>query len=166
MGIKSLTEGKPDVRIGNNLCGCGGIGRHVGSGCCYLIEGCYELTVDSGKWTVMEQTVEQKSFLFAVRIVKLSKHLNANKKEYVLSKQLLRSGTSIGANIAEAEQAQSRADFISKMNIALKEAVETNYWLRLLRATDYLSETEFTSIHGDCREVEKMLTAIVKTAKQ
>ena len=67
------------------------------------------MTVDSGKWTVMEQTVERKSFLFAVRIVKLSKHLNANKKEYVLSKQLLRSGTSIGANIAEAEQAQSRA---------------------------------------------------------
>ena len=74
----------------------------------------------------MEQTVERKSFLFAVRIVKLSKHLNTSKKEYVLSKQLLRAGTSIGANIAEAEQAQSRADFTSKMNIALKEAVETN----------------------------------------
>ena len=69
----------------------------------------------------MEQTVERKSFLFAVRIVKLSKHLSASRKEYVLSKQLLRSGTSIGANIAEAEQAQSRADFISKMSIALKE---------------------------------------------
>ena len=81
----------------------------------------------------MEHTVEQKSFLFAVRIVKLCKHLNTAKKEYVLSKQLLRAGTSIGANIAEAEQAQSKADFISKMNIALKEAVETNYWLRLLQ---------------------------------
>lgn len=114
----------------------------------------------------MEQTVERKSFLFAVRIVKLSKHLNTGKKEYVLSKQLLRAGTSIGANIAEAEQAQSRADFTSKMNIALKEAVETNYWLRLLQASDYLSETEFSSIHSDCRELEKMLTAIVKTAKQ
>lgn len=113
----------------------------------------------------MEQTVERKSFLFAVRIVKLSKHLNTGKKEYVLSKQLLRAGTSIGANIAEAEQAQSRADFTSKMNIALKEAVETNYWLRLLQASDYLSETEFSSIHSDCRELEKMLTAIVKTAK-
>ena len=75
----------------------------------------------------MEQTVEKKSFLFAVRIVKLSKHLRETKKEFTLSKQLLRSGTSIGANIAEAEQAQSRADFISKMNIALKEAVETDY---------------------------------------
>jgi len=114
----------------------------------------------------MEQTVERKSFLFAVRIVKLSKHLNTAKKEFVLSKQLLRAGTSIGANIVEAEQAQSKADFISKMNIALKEAVETNYWLRLLQATDYLSETEFTSIHSDCRELEKMLTAIIKTAKQ
>ena len=125
-----------------------------------------ELTVDSGKWTVMEQTVERKSFLFAVRIVKLCKHLNAAKKEFVLSKQLLRAGTSIGANIAEAEQAQSRADFISKMNIALKEAVETNYWLRLLQATDYLSEKEFMSIYSDCKELEKMLTAIVKTAKR
>ena len=114
----------------------------------------------------MEQTVEQKSFLFAVRIVKLNKHLNTEKKEYVLSKQLLRAGTSIGANIAEAEQAQSKADFISKMNIALKEAVETNYWLRLLQASDYLSEAEFSSIHSDCRELEKMLTAIIKTAKQ
>ena len=114
----------------------------------------------------MEQTVERKSFLFAVRIVKLSKHLNTAKKEFVLSKQLLRAGTSIGANIAEAEQAQSKADFISKMNIALKEAVETNYWLRLLQASDYLSDAEFSSIHSDCRELEKMLTAIIKTAKQ
>lgn len=114
----------------------------------------------------MEQTVERKSFLFAVRIVKLSKHLNTAKKEFVLSKQLLRAGTGIGANIAEAEQAQSKADFISKMNIALKEAVETNYWLRLLQASDYLSDAEFSSIHSDCREMEKMLTAIIKTAKQ
>ena len=114
----------------------------------------------------MEQTVERKSFLFAVRIVKLSKHLNEDRKEYVLSKQLLRAGTGIGANIAEAEQAQSRADFISKMSIALKEAVEADYWLRLLQATDYLSEAEFSSIYNDCRELEKMLTAIVKTTKQ
>ena len=114
----------------------------------------------------MEQTVETKSFHFAIRIVKLCKHLRNTQKEYTLSKQLLRSGTGIGANIAEAEQAQSRADFISKMNIALKEAVETDYWLRLLQATDYLSEAEFTSIYSDCRELVKMLTAIVKTAKQ
>ena len=114
----------------------------------------------------MDGNIQDKSFQFAVRIVKLAKVLRNDRSEYVLSKQLLRSGTSIGANIAEAQQAQSRADFISKMSIALKEAVETNYWLRLLQATDYLSEAEFSSIHSDCRELEKMLTAIIKTAKQ
>lgn len=114
----------------------------------------------------MENAVEIKSFRFAVRIVKLSKHLQGVKKEYTLSKQLLRSGTSIGANVAEAQQAQSRLDFISKLNIALKEAVETNYWLRLLKATDYLSQTEFNSIFADCRELEKILTSIIKTTKE
>ena len=115
---------------------------------------------------MMEQTVENKSFSFAIRIVNLCKHLRTSKNEYILSKQLMRCGTSIGANIAEAEQAQTHNDFIAKMNIALKEAAETNYWLRLLAATDYLSETEFLSIHSDCRELEKMLTAIIKTARQ
>ena len=114
----------------------------------------------------MENTIEIKSFHFAVRIVKLCKHLRGTKKEYTLSKQLLRSGTSIGANVTEAQQAQSRPDFISKLNIALKEAVETDYWLRLLQATDYLSEAEFASIHSDCRELEKLLTAIIKSSKQ
>ncbi len=114
----------------------------------------------------MEQTAEAKSFSFAVRIVKLCKHLRSTKKEYTLSKQLLRSGTSIGANVAEAQQAQSRADFISKLSIALKEAVETNYWLRLLQATDYLNDVEFRSIHSDCCELERMLTAIIKSSKE
>ena len=114
----------------------------------------------------MENTVEIKSFQFAVRIVKLCKHLRDTKKEYTLSKQLLRSGTSIGANIAEAQQAQSRPDFISKLNIALKEAVETNYWLRLLQATDYLTQAEFQSIFSDCRELEKLLTSIIKTSRE
>ena len=113
----------------------------------------------------MDATIEQKSFQFAVRIVKLYKHLRVVKKEFVLSKQLLRSGTSIGANVAEAQQAQSRADFISKLNIALKEAAETNYWLRLLQATDFLSDAEFQSVHNDCRELEKILTSILKTAR-
>ena len=113
----------------------------------------------------MEQTVENKSFLFAVRIVNLCKYMHHTKREYTLSNQLMRSGTSIGANIAEAEQGQSRADFIAKMNIALKEAAETNYWLRLLHATNYLTKAEFTSIYSDCRELERMLTAIVKTSK-
>ncbi len=114
----------------------------------------------------MDQTAERKSFHFAVRIVKLCNHLRSTKKEYTLSKQLLRSGTSIGANISEAQQAQSKADFISKMSISLKEAAETNYWLRLLQATNYLSEAEFQSIHSDCCELERMLTAIVKSAKE
>ena len=113
----------------------------------------------------MENTVESKSFRFAVRIVNLCKHLNTDRKEYILSKQLLRAGTSVGANIVEAEQGQSRADFVSKMNIALKEAAETNYWLRLLQATDYLTESEFTSIIADCRELEKILTSIIKTTR-
>lgn len=114
----------------------------------------------------MENTVEHKSFHFAVRIVKLCKHLRESKLEFTLSRQLLRSGTSVGANIAESQQAQSRADFIAKLNIALKEAVETNYRLRLLNATDYLSDTEFASIHSDCKELEKILTAIITSAKQ
>ncbi len=113
----------------------------------------------------MEHTVKEKSFLFAVRIVNVYKHFTHTQNEYVLSKQLLRCGTSIGANIAEAQQAQSRADFISKLSIALKEACETDYWLRLLKATNYLSETECSSLIEDCQEIEKMLTAIIKTAK-
>ena len=113
----------------------------------------------------MDATIEQKSFQFAIRIVKLYKYLRKEKKEFVLSKQLLRSGTSIGANVAESQQAQSRADFISKLNIALKEAAETNYWLRLLQATDFLNDTEFQSVHNDCRELEKILTSILKSAR-
>ena len=113
----------------------------------------------------MANIIEEKSFAFAVRIVNLYKHLDELKKEFVLSKQLLRSGTSIGANVAEAEQAQSTADFISKMSIALKEAVETDYWIRLLHSTSYFSDTEFSSIIEDCQEIEKMLTAILKSSK-
>ena len=113
----------------------------------------------------MNNAIEEKSFHFAVRIVKLCKFLQEERKEYILSKQLMRSGTSIGANIIESQQAQSRADFVSKLNIALKEAVETNYWLRLLQATDYLTDSEYTSVITDCRELEKLLTAIIKTTR-
>lgn len=113
----------------------------------------------------MNYTVEEKSFGFAVRIVNAYRYLAEEKREFVLSKQLLRCGTSIGANIAEAQQGQSRADFISKLSIALKEAYETNYWLRLLYATDYLFENEFSSLISDCQEIEKMLTAIIKSSK-
>ena len=113
----------------------------------------------------MDNIVEEKSFRFAIRIVKLYKFLYTVKKEFTMSKQLLRSGTSIGANIAESQQAQSRADFLSKLSIALKEASETKCWLRLLNATDYLSESEYSSIYDDCVEIEKILVSIIKSIK-
>ncbi len=128
-----------------------------------------KLIIENGKLKVsnqMENIVEIKSFDFAVRIINLYKYLTAIKKEYVLSKQLLRSGTSVGANVAEAEQAQSRPDFVSKMNIALKETSETKYWIKLLKATDFLSEKESSSLLSDCVELEKLLVSIIKSSKQ
>ncbi len=107
--------------------------------------------------------IETKSFEFAIRIVNLYKHLASKKKEYVMSKQLLRCGTSIGANVAEAQKAQSRADFHTKMNIAMKEANETYYWIRLLYKTNYLSEREFSSLEQDIKEIIAIITAICKT---
>ena len=114
----------------------------------------------------MNSNVETKSFLFSVRVVKLARYLQEEKKEYILSKQLIRSGTSIGANIAEAQNAQSRADFQSKLNIALKETTETKYWLRLLHATDYLTKEEFQSMESDCNAIERILSASVKKLKE
>ena len=108
-------------------------------------------------------TVAEKSEDFAVRVINLCKYLRHTKKEYVLSKQLLRSGTSIGANVAEAQRAQSRADFLAKMSIALKEANETFYWLRLLYRTQYLTGREFESVSKDADELLRMITAICKT---
>ena len=109
--------------------------------------------------------IQDKSFQFAIRIVNLCKLLRTERREYTLPGQLMKSGTSIGANISEAQHAQSRADFLSKLNIALKEATEAIYWLRLLRATDYLTETEFQSMHEDCVEIEKILVTSVKSIK-
>ena len=114
----------------------------------------------------MDRIIQDKSFRFAVRIVKLCKFLQSEKHDYILYKQLFRSGTSIGANIAEAQQAQSRADFISKLSIALKESYETDYWLRLLYETGYLNDTAFQSIITDCQEIEKLLISIVKSSKE
>ena len=113
----------------------------------------------------MDNIIAEKSFQFAIRIVKLSQHLRSSKREFVLSKQVLRSGTSIGANVAESQQAQSRADFISKLEIALKETSETKYWIRLLKETGYISECEFNSVFPDCVEIEKLLVSIVKSTK-
>lgn len=110
-----------------------------------------------------ERTVKYKSKRFAVRIVRLYKYLCEEKKEYVLSKQVLRSGTSIGANLAESECAISNKDFLSKVYIALKECAETIYWLDLLYETEYLSKCEYESIKDDCEEIRKMLSSTTKT---
>ena len=113
----------------------------------------------------MENIIEEKSFRFALRIVNLNKYLRGSKRECILSAQLLRSGTSIGANVVESQQAQSRADFLSKLSIALKETSETKYWLRLLHAADYLTNSQFESINADCVELEKILVTIIKSTK-
>lgn len=109
--------------------------------------------------------VRDKSFPFALRIIKLSKYLNEQKKECVLSKQVLRSGTAVGALIREAEQGESKADFIHKLAIALKEAKETEYWLALLFHSDYVEEKSYLSINADVEELIKLLVSIIKTSK-
>ena len=110
----------------------------------------------------MDNIIETKSFDFAIRIVKLYKHLSEDKGERILSKQVLRSGTSIGANVSEAQRGQTKPDFNAKMNVALKEANETYYWLRLLHSTDYLSDKEFESVEKDIREIIAILVSICK----
>jgi four helix bundle protein len=112
-----------------------------------------------------ENPIRDKSFAFALRVVKLVKYLDGEKREYVLSKQVLRSGTAIGALVREAEHAESKADFIHKMSIALKEANETSYWLELLHQGEYIDEQNFESIRSDAEELIKLLIAIVKTSK-
>ena len=109
--------------------------------------------------------VADKSFDFAVKIVNIYKFLSAGKREFVISKQLLRSGTSIGANIAEALQAQSKRDYLHKMNISLKEANESLYWIRLLHATEFIDEEQKEDIFNDCTNLVKILASIVKTTK-
>jgi four helix bundle protein len=113
-----------------------------------------------------ESVLREKSYSFALRIVRMYKFIADEKKEFVLSKQILRSGTSIGANIEEANQAQSKADFIHKLAIALKEAAETNYWLRLLRDSKYLTAKQAETVLTDCEELQKLLTSSIKTAKK
>ena len=110
-----------------------------------------------------ENTTKYKSRRFAVRVANLYRFLCKEKKEYVISKQLLRSGTSIGANLAESDYAISRKDFHSKLRIALKECAETLYWIELLHETGYLTKNEYVSISFDCEELLKMLTASTKT---
>lgn len=113
-----------------------------------------------------ENLIYDKSFKFAIRIVNLYKYLSKDKKEFILSKQILRSGTSIGANIKEGLEAQSKRDFLNKMNIALKEASETEYWLELLIATKYIDATASKTLLVECKELNKILNIIVKTTKK
>ena len=112
----------------------------------------------------MDNVVLNKSFAFAVRIVNLYKYLTKTKKEYILSKQLLRCGTSIGANVTEAQRAQSKADFKAKMSIALKEAYEVDYWIKLLRETGYLNHREFQSLYTQNDELIRLLISICKSS--
>lgn len=112
-----------------------------------------------------ENIIAQKTFAFALNIVKLYRSIVNDQKEYVLSKQLLRSGTSIGASVKEAEHAQSKKDFINKMNVALKEANETEYWLQLLFDSEFISEADYKLISQDILEILRLLISIVKTSK-
>ncbi len=112
-----------------------------------------------------ENIIKHKSFQFAVRIVKLYQHLTDTKKEFVLSKQVLRSGTNPGAMVRESEHSESKADFIHKLSIAQKEINETIYWLELLKETNYLAIEEFESINTDAIEIIKLITSILKTTK-
>jgi four helix bundle protein len=114
---------------------------------------------------VKENIIEQKSFKFAVRIINLYKFLQENNKEYVISKQILKSGTSIGANVNEALSSESSSDFIHKLCISAKEVRETSYWLRLLYETQFIDEKAFDSIHTECLELLKILNSIILTTK-
>jgi four helix bundle protein len=125
--------------------------------------------VEFGVWSLeleSKNTSLTKSEAFAIRIVKLYKYLTEKKKEFVLSKQILRAGTSIGANLAESQCGISRSDWLAKIYIALKECNETMYWLRLLAQTDFLSAKEFDSVYADCGEIKRMLSSSTKTARK
>ena len=114
----------------------------------------------------MDNIIDRKTKVFAVRIVRFYKYLTDEKKEFVLSKQILRSGTSIGANARERKNAQSKADFVSKLSIALKEADESQYWLELLVESEIIDETVFSTLNEDLKEIIALLTSSIKTAKQ
>ena len=114
----------------------------------------------------MENVIVTKSKNFAVRIIRAYKYLTAEKNEYIMSKQLLRSGTSIGANVKEAVRGQTKPDFYAKLNIALKEASEAEYWIEILYETDYIDKELYDSINSDCEEIIKLLVSITKTQQK
>jgi len=113
-----------------------------------------------------DSIIQQKSYAFALVVIALYKNLVTDKKEFVLSKQVLRSGTSIGANIQEAVASQSKRDFIHKLSISLKEARETQYWLNLLKDSSYIPKPEFNKLNNSCDEIKKILTSIILTTKE
>jgi four helix bundle protein len=113
-----------------------------------------------------ENLVLSKAYAFALRAVKMYKYLMNERKEYVLSKQMLRAGTSVGANVNEAVSAQSKRDFVHKLSIALKEARETSYWLNLLKDSDYINQESFNEMNDACQELIKILTSIILTTKE
>ncbi len=115
--------------------------------------------------TQRENIIKTKTFSFALKIVKCCKFIIENKREYILSKQFLRSGTAIGALVRESEQAESKADFIHKLSIALKEACETDYWIDLINEGDYFNESEFTDLKNNIQEIIRILVAIIKKSK-
>lgn len=113
-----------------------------------------------------ENVIAEKSYKFALRMLRLYKHLQADEQEYIISKQVVRSGTSIGANVEEAIGAISKAEFSAKMSIAYKEARETSYWLRLLHDAGYIEQRLFSSLHFDCQELCKILFAILRSSRK
>lgn len=115
---------------------------------------------------INENVIAEKTRDFALRIIKLNKHIQSRDKEYILTTQILRSGTSIGANVSESKYAQSLRDFVSKMSIALKESAETEYWLTLLYKSEYITEKEYTSLNDDVKEIIKILSSIIITNKK
>jgi four helix bundle protein len=117
-------------------------------------------------YAVRENLLNDKSIAFSVRIIKLHDYLIKTKKETIVSKQIVRSGTSIGANVNEASYGQSKADFVSKMHIALKETAETEYWFKLLTMSEYISEEMGKSLLSDCLEIKRILIASINTAKE
>ena len=120
----------------------------------------------STKLTMEGNPVYDKALAFAIRVVRLYKYLNEEKREHVMSKQLLRSGTSIGANISESQAGESSMDFVHKLAISQKEIKETQYWLTLLCRTDYITEAQYQSMANDCHEIYKMITSIILSTKQ
>lgn len=122
--------------------------------------------MNNEQFSVEENVIAEKSYKFALRMLRLYKHLQADEQEYIISKQVVRSGTSIGANVEEAIGAISKAEFSAKMSIAYKEARETSYWLRLLHDAGYIEQRLFSSLHFDCQELCKILFAILRSSRK